>query len=136
MTTPKDIIKNFYNSDFANDPNIYKNFMHPEGCLNWNSSRGFTKLNQEQLTALLKDINSSYESVRIQISHLLEDGNFVTVRYTLYVTTIEDPDEERPMAHFITIWELRDGKLFLGHEISQLADESPVSLNSYEEIKL
>ena len=136
MPTPKQVVQNFYNSDFANDPNIYTKFMHPEGSLNWNSSRGFTRLNQQELTALLKDINGSYAEVRIQISHLLSDGNFVTARYTLHVNTIEEPEEERPMAHFITIWQVKDGLLFEGHEISQLADESPVSLNSYEEIKL
>jgi len=52
------------------------------------------------------------------------------------VHTIENPSKEVPLAHYITIWEVKDGKLFLGHEISQLADDSVVSLNSFSKIKV
>ena len=56
--------------------------------------------------------------------------------YTWQNTTFERPEKEDPLAHFITIWEVKDGKLFKGYEISQLADDSSESLNSYAEIKV
>ena len=40
------------------------------------------------------------------------------------------------LAHFITIWEVKDDKMYRGFEISQLADISSESLNSYAEIKV
>ena len=55
----------------------------------------------------------------------------VTIRFTYYVRTIENPDEELPMAHFIAIWEVKDGKMYKGHQISQQADDSPENLDSF-----
>ena len=72
------------------------------------------------------------------MSHLLQDdnaGNYC-VRYTIYATTIEREEKEDALAHFISIWEVKDGKMYRCHEISQLADESSESLNSYAEIKV
>ena len=125
----KEIVKSFYESDLANDSSIIPKYLHKDCKLHWNSSKGFSVLDFNELKELFKDINKSYESIRFQISHLLQDDNHVTSRYTLFVKTIESPEEEVALAHFITIWEVKEGKLFRGFEISQLADESPVSLN-------
>jgi hypothetical protein len=35
------------------------------------------------------------------------------------------------MAHFIAIWEIKDGKMFKGYQISQAADETPENLSSF-----
>ena len=67
---------------------------------------------------------------------MLEDNNTVTARYTIYVTSIEKPEDEEPLAHFISIWEVKNGQLYRGHEISQLADENSQNLNSFSEIKV
>ncbi|AXT19991.1 nuclear transport factor 2 family protein [Flavobacteriaceae bacterium AU392] len=135
--SPKSIVRSFYNLDISTDGiESYKSFLHKDCELNWNSSKGYTKLLFDDIIALFNDIETSYESVRFQISHLLEDGAFVTTRYTLYVTPIEDTDNETALAHFITIWEVKDGKLYKGFEISQTADESLHSLNSYSEINI
>lgn len=133
--SPKSIVREFYSLDISKDGiDVYKDFLHPDCELNWHSTRGYTKLGIKEISTLLKDVATSYETVRFHISHLLEDGAFVTTRYTLFVTPIEDTDNETALAHFITIWEVKDEKLFKGFEISQSADESVHSLNSYIEI--
>ncbi len=133
--SPKNIVRAFYNLDISEvGIDGYKEFLHPDCELNWHSTRGYTKLNIEEISTLLKDIATSYQTVRFHISHLLEDGAYVTTRYTLFVTPIENANNETALAHFITIWEVKDGKLFKGFEISQSADESEHSLNSYLEI--
>lgn len=132
----KDIVKAFYESDLANDTSALSRFLHPDCILHWNSSKGYHKFSFDDIQALFNDIYKSYHSIRIQISHMLQDGNFVTTRYTLHVKTIENPDEEQPLAHYITIWEVKDGKLFNCHEISQLADASAPSIKSFSEIKV
>jgi predicted SnoaL-like aldol condensation-catalyzing enzyme len=133
---PKEIVRNFYESDLANDVDVIENYLHEDCQLHWNSSKGFTVLDKEAIKNLFIDIHKSYESVRMKISHLLQDGNFVTTRYTLFTKTIEDPENEVALAHFITIWEVKDAKLYRGHEISQLADVSLESLKSFSEIKV
>ncbi|MCF8714175.1 nuclear transport factor 2 family protein [Joostella atrarenae] len=127
----KKIAKDFYELEPIKNRAILMDYLHDDCELYWNSSKGFTKLNKEELVALASNMENAYHSVRTEISHLLKDGNSVTVRYTYHVKTIENPDEEQPLAHFITIWEFKDDKLYKGYEISQLADDNPVNLNSF-----
>jgi len=131
----KEIVKAFYGLDLAKDEGILNHY-HKDCELNWNSSKGFRTLDFKGMENMLKDLKESYISFKPRLSHLLEDGNTVTARYTVYATTIEHPDIEDALAHFITIWEVKDGKLYKGYEMSQLADDSSESLNSYAEIKV
>ncbi|MDG3582218.1 MULTISPECIES: nuclear transport factor 2 family protein [Galbibacter] len=131
----KKIVQDFYQSEPIKNNKILKEYLHDDCQLFWNSSKGFTKLNKEELISLAMNMAEAYHSIRTEISHLLRDGNSVTVRYTYHVKAIETPDEEQPLAHFITIWECKDDKLYRGYEISQLADDNPVNLNSFLPVK-
>ncbi|WP_204345150.1 nuclear transport factor 2 family protein [Psychroserpens algicola] len=131
----KEVVKAFYALDLAQDNNAI-DYIHKDCKLLWNSSNGFTTLDYDGINAMLSGLKKAYHSFTYRISHLLEDQNMVTARYTIYVTSIERPQKEDALAHFISIWEVKDGKLYRGHEISQLADDSSESLNSYAEIKV
>lgn len=135
--TAKQVVKDFYNLDLAAEKNAIS-FFHNDCELHWNSSKGFITLNYQEIHEMLENVRKSYVSFKYRLSHLLEDGGTVTARYTVYVTPIEkaDEDEEEALAHFISIWEVKDGKLFRGYEISQLADENPASLKTFSEIKV
>ncbi|QLE02768.1 nuclear transport factor 2 family protein [Galbibacter sp. BG1] len=127
----KKIAKDFYEMEPIKNREVLEGYLHEDCELYWNSSKGFTKLNKADLIKLAENMAEAYHSVRTEISHLLKDGNAVTVRYTYHVKTIENIDEEQPLAHFITIWEFKDNKLYKGFEISQLADDNPVNLSSF-----
>ena len=131
----KKVVKAFLDSDLAKDKNVI-DFFHKDCELKWHSTKGYTKLKREGIANMLKGVQQSFHSFKYRLSHLLEDGNTVTARYTIYVTPIERPEKEDVLAHFISIWEVKDGKLYRGFEISQLADTSSESLNSYAEIKV
>tara|TARA_B100000809_G_C15093480_1_gene514101 strand:- start:298 stop:702 length:405 start_codon:yes stop_codon:yes gene_type:complete len=131
----KETVKAFYDLDLAKDKHIIDLF-HKNCELKWHSSKGYTKLDLQGMENMLKGVKQSYHSFKYRLSHLLEDDNIVTARYTIYVTLIERPDKEDALAHFISIWEVKDGKLYKGYELSQLADDSSESLNSYAEIKV
>ncbi|WP_026755976.1 nuclear transport factor 2 family protein [Sediminibacter sp. Hel_I_10] len=131
----KTIAQSFYNLDLAKDDHAIS-CIHKDAKLKWHSSKGYTILDYNGMDAMLKELRRSFESFRYKISHVLEDNDTVTLRYTIYAASIERPDKEEALAHFITIWETKDGKLFKGFEISQLADDSQESLNSYAEIKV
>ena len=134
--SPKEIVKAFYESDLANDTQAISKYMHKECQLHWNSSTGYNVLDYDELDKFFKNINSTYHSLKSEISHLLQDENHVTIRYTVFVSTIEDPDNELPLANFISIWEVKDGKLYRGYEISQVADDNLESYKSFSEIKI
>lgn len=132
---PKEVLRNFYNMDLAKEANAMSMF-HKDCELHWNSSKGFTILNYSTINNMLEGVRKSFLTFKYRLSHLLEDGVTVTARYTIYVTPIEKPDEEEALAHFISIWEVKDDKLFRGYEISQMADENPESLKTFSEIKI
>ncbi|WP_299336542.1 nuclear transport factor 2 family protein [uncultured Psychroserpens sp.] len=133
--TAKDVVRSFYDLDLAKADNAI-DLIHKDCKLLWNSSNGFTSLDYEGVKTMLEGLKKAFLSFNYRISHLLEDQNMVTARYTIYVTPIEKPEQEEALAHFISIWEVKDNKLYRGHEISQLADDSSDSLNSYAEIKV
>jgi len=129
--TDKKLVKAFYTSNFYENPEEVKTYLHPEAELYWNSSAGFNKMNFSDVLKMSSDMSKTFESLRAEISHLLYDKNEVTIRLTYHIKTVENPEEEIPMAHFIAIWEIKDGKMFKGYQISQAADETPENLSSF-----
>lgn len=127
----KKLVKEFYTSNFYKDPEEVKMYLHPEAELYWNSSAGFNKMNFSDVLNMSSEMSKTFESLRAEISHLLYDKNEVTIRLTYHIRTVENPEEEIPMAHFIAIWEIKDGKMFKGYQISQPADETPENLSSF-----
>ncbi|MEM5538406.1 nuclear transport factor 2 family protein [Olleya sp. AS48] len=124
------IVKAFYSLDLAKADNAIE--MFDKNCqLHWNSSQGYTALDYNGIDQKLKEIRQSFVSFTYKLSHLLKENNTITARYTAYAATIERPDKVEPIAHFISIWEVKDGLLYKGYEISQLFDENPSSLSSY-----
>jgi ketosteroid isomerase-like protein len=117
----KEIVKNFYKSNALRDSALMDAFFHPDITLEWNSSKGFLQLNREELMKLADEMKKAYHSSRIHITHILEDDNAVSVRYVHHVKTIENSREEMVLAHFIVIWELKEGKLYRGYQMSQLS---------------
>ncbi len=102
----------------------------------WNSTEGLTIMHQKEIVDTFEEISRTYEELRIEVSHVLEDENFVTIRYKYYIRTIENPDEELGIAHFIAIWEIKDGKLYRGHQISQPVMSIDDSNGTYNKVKV
>jgi hypothetical protein len=116
----KEIVQEFYKSDAFINSEILKNYIHPEIELDWNSSKGFVKLNYDSIFDLSLELSKAYVRTKARITHILEENNLVSVRYSHFVKTVENPREEMLMAHFIVIWEIKDNKLFRGYQMSQL----------------
>ena len=127
----KKVVENFYKSDVYKNPDLLAKYLHPEAVLYWNSSSGFHKLDYDGIFKMLKEISKSFHSLRAEISHLIRKKDMVTIRFTYFVKTIENPREEMPMAHFMAIWEIKDEKMYKGHQMSQPADDSPENLSSF-----
>ncbi|MFC6095899.1 nuclear transport factor 2 family protein [Flavobacterium qiangtangense] len=119
--TAKEIVQNFYKSDVLLDIKAMESFLHPEVILDWNSSKGFLQMNLAEILALSSELSIAYVRSKIRISHILEEDNQVSVRYSHYVKTFENPREEMLLAHFMVIWEIKEDKLFRGFQMSQLS---------------
>ncbi|MEP2935502.1 MAG: nuclear transport factor 2 family protein [Gilvibacter sp.] len=134
--TAKEVVRKFYLSNILNDQTVLERFFHPEMTLIWNSNDGLTIMNYDDMLAFFEEIRRSYHDLRVEVSHMLEDGNHVTIRYKYYIRTIENPDEELGIAHFIAIWEIKDGKMYQGHQVSQPVTDLDDTNESYHQVKV
>ena len=116
----KEIVQNFYKSDVILEAETVNQFLHPEVVLEWHSTKGFLTLDHDQIIAISAELSKAYVRSKSRITHLVEEGNTVAVRYSHYVKTIENPREEMLLAHFMVIWEVKDNKLYRGYQMSQL----------------
>ncbi|WP_162128235.1 nuclear transport factor 2 family protein [Flavobacterium phycosphaerae] len=116
----KEIVQKFYQSDVLLEPDTVKEFLHPEVILEWHSTRGFLKLKKTDILALSSEFGKAYVRSKSRITHIIAEDNLVSVRYSHYVKTIENPREEMLLAHFMVIWELKGNKLYRGYQMSQL----------------
>ncbi len=133
----KELVKAFYESDLANDSTLVPKFFHEDCELHWSSSHGFMLLEYNDIVDFFEGTRKSYNSLRFEFTHLIEAEASVITRHSLFGHTIENPDSEIILGHFSTIWEVKEGKLYRGYEISQQADESDTkSLGSYAERKI
>lgn len=119
--TAKEFVQKFYKSDALIDSTIMKEFLHPEVKLDWNSSTGFIQHDYTSLLSLSDELGKAYVRSKVRISHTVAEDNLISVRYSHFVKTIENPREEMLLAHFMTIWEIKDDKLFRGYQMSQLS---------------
>ncbi|MGV3459083.1 MAG: nuclear transport factor 2 family protein [Flavobacterium sp.] len=116
----KELIQEYYKLEGFRDVAESQKFIHDEMELKWHSSKGYLELDKNDFLALVAEMGKSYCASRLDISHIIAEGNNVTVRYTHYVCAIENPTEEMTLAHFVVIWEVKHGKLYRGYLMSQL----------------
>lgn len=116
----KDIVVKFYESVAILSKNYLLEALHEEVILEWNSSKGIIKMDKQDILALSKEIRLSYYSLRCQIHQVIDSEDQVAIRYTYYVTTFENPDEEMILASFFVMWQIKENQLFRGYQMSQL----------------
>jgi hypothetical protein len=127
----KEIVRSFYETDLIHNTELFSKYLHPEIELHWHSSFGFSKKGFNDIKIMFNEMALSFETLRCEISHLIAEEDTVTIRYTFFVKTIETPDHEEAIAHFVTIWELKENKLYKGYQISQQGDNTPESMMSF-----
>lgn len=132
----KEIVREFYRSDILKDPTVLERFFHPELVLIWNSVHGLSIMHFDEIVNFFDEVRRSYHDLRVEVSHLLADGNHVTIRYKYYVRTKENPDEELGIAHFIAIFEIKDEKIFRGYQVSQPVTDKDDTHESYHKVKV
>ena len=115
----KEVVKEFFETNIFNNPARAAEFLHPELQLIWRSSTGRKELNFNETVELMRLTSEGFHDSRIEITHLIEEGDMVASQFILYVNTIENPDEELRIAHFQNFYELKDNKLYRGWWLSQ-----------------
>lgn len=117
----KKILQAFYKSEAIIHPEILCDYIHPDIMVEWHSSKGLITMNYQDLVDLSTEMSRAYLRSKFAISHMISENNSVAVRYSHFVNTIENPREEMLLAHFMIVWEFKDGKLYRGYQMSQIA---------------
>jgi hypothetical protein len=115
---PKEIVLEFYKSDVLLDKKAVSELLHPEFSIDWNSSEGFIQMNYEDMMSLTDEMARAYIRSKIRISHIIQEDNLVSLRFSHFVKTIENPREDMLLGNFFVIWEIKDDKLFKGFQMS------------------
>nr|WP_264523954.1 nuclear transport factor 2 family protein [Flavobacterium sp.] len=98
-----------------------KTYLHPDVKLDWNSTKGLIEMDYESMTAMANELSRAYVRSKVRISHIIAEDDLVSIRYSHFVKTIENPREEMLLAHFATIWQIKDDKLYRGYQMSQFS---------------
>ena len=115
------IVESLYKSDAIINSKLLGTLLHEDASLEWHSSKGLVNMTRADMIALSEELSKAYLSSRFDIGHIVAENQKVAVRYSHYVSTIENPNEEMLLAHFMIIWELKDEKLYRGYQMSQLS---------------
>jgi len=124
----KDIVKSFYETDLINSLESISEFLHSDIELSWVSSFGFSKKNFQEIVEMFSAMKKSYNTLACKINEVISEDNKVSVHYTYFGSLIESPDKVVTIAHFMAIWEIKEGKLYKGYQISQHGNNGPDDL--------
>lgn len=127
----KRTVREFYTSDFYINPDSISNYLHPEAELIWNTSSGRHEMKYVDIEDFSRNLSQAFDSLRAEVTHLFREKDWVTIRLSYFVKTVENPDEELPLVHLMAIWELKDNKLYKGFQISQSAEDSPEEVGTF-----
>jgi predicted SnoaL-like aldol condensation-catalyzing enzyme len=119
--TAKDLVLDLYKNDVLLHRSEVEQLIHDDLIIEWNSSKGFVQMKKQDVLNLSEELNAAYVRSKMRITHIIEEGNMVSIRYSHFVKTIENPREEMLLAHFFVIWEAKDGKLYRGYQMSQFS---------------
>lgn len=127
----KELVRAFFESNFFQNSETLADFLHPEVTIHWSSASGFYKLDFEKFRAILEDIGKSFKSISSNITHLIQEEDTVSIRFSYNATPIENPEEDVTLAYFMAIFEIKNEKLYKGYLMSQPEDDSIDTIESF-----
>ncbi len=120
QTNPGELVHKFFASAGILNKAYCQDTFSEDFVLEWHSSKGIVFLDYYDILSLSKDLRQSYFTLRAEVNETIVQENKVHIRYVYYVRTLENPDEELVLAVFMANFEVEDGKIVRGYQMSQL----------------
>lgn len=117
--TPRELVTAYYNNIANQD--VLRQYLHPQMQVHWTGDRGYLEMSGDELLAMLRQFFSMNVSSRFVLTHIIEEGNRVAVRYEQYVTTLDDPETEKLYSRSMGFWRIKDEKMYFGYVSSYQA---------------
>lgn len=127
----KKLVREFLESGFYHPIENNDKYLHEDVQIFWNSDSGYYKLTARDFQIITKNLTDSFDAWYCEIGHIIQEGNELGIRFSYFVETVENPDEELPVADFIGMLSLKDGKIHRGYLVSQPNEDSPHRLESF-----
>ncbi|GAK97547.1 hypothetical protein JCM19294_83 [Nonlabens tegetincola] len=120
----KKIVQSFLDSQVFVDSSQFPEFFHKDLKVYWHSSSGFNVFDYKSYLDLYKSNTDNYEVMRTDVTHILANNKSeVAARFTLYVRTFENPNEEMPIGYFISIFKVQDDRIIEAHHSSHPSEK-------------
>lgn len=131
MQEHKQLVIDFFKSDFYLNPATFEKYIHTDANINWNGSTGFSQLNFESFKNRVLEMGKSYKKLIPRISHVIAEDNKVCIRLLLLVEVSELEDTTEQLADFMSIWEIKDHQLWKGFILSNPSDDTEENFDSF-----
>lgn len=118
----KEFITGYYNALLK--PEEVTKYVHPQMVIRWQSSKGYLELEPNDLLNFSKLISKQYTTLRLDVLDVMAEGDKVAVRYASIITSPDNPLEEKELSHSMSMWELKDNKLYRGYVITSDLEKS------------
>lgn len=115
------IVSSFLNSDVFKNPQAYDTYIHPDFKMQWLASTGPLSLGAVEFREFLLKLGDDYNELRIEVTKMVKENDEVSVAYTIWSVTHEDPTEEIAMGHFISFYKILNDKIISCYQMSQQA---------------
>ncbi len=113
----KQFIKDYYENLLT--PENLKNFLHPQAIIEWHSQRGYVEMDTAEIVKFMEVVSRNNTTLRFRVTHLVAEGeDKVAAKYINYLESADDLNIEKEVSHGISIWELKDNKLYRGYIIT------------------
>lgn len=106
------------------NPEEVKKYLHPQMLIKWQSNKGYLELEVNDLLNFSRLISKQYSTLRLNVSDVIVEGNKVAVRYTNFITTPDNPLHEKELSNSMSMWELKDNKLYRGYVMTHDFEKS------------
>ncbi|SHJ23029.1 nuclear transport factor 2-like protein [Flavobacterium haoranii] len=118
---PNQIIERLYDLDGLRDVDFLESIIADEFTFEWDSSQEKRVMSKSDIVALAHELKNNYHLSKTTVLDKVVTDSKIVVSYLHHVATIENPKELFTVARIIVIWDIENGQLIKGYQISKPA---------------
>lgn len=118
MTTEQ-IAERLYLLDGIRDADFLNSILSDKFEFEWDSSQGLSRMNKDEIIKYVQELKENYHTSKVSILDQIITENKIAVRYLHHVSSIENPNELFTIAKIFVFWDIENGKIINGYQMSK-----------------
>lgn len=115
----ENIIEQLYQEDGLRNKEYLDSILDTDFKLEWDSSVGSRVMSRSEVLEMAEELKTNYHVSKTSILNLVSDKDKLVVQYLHHVSTIENPKELFTIAKVVVIWDIENGKIVKGYQMSK-----------------